>query len=297
MEVVKAFRLLVGVCLGLLLVSEARADRLVLKNGKVLFGNVTDEKDSVIRYFDRFDRPRKIPSAEVDTLNYDSRDVHGLVKVAFRKGQTKDRAGYFRIRHSEELDLEVEYKTDSVAELDLFFRNDVHVRVLPNSQFKVAKAPKDEDDPLVIELTQGRILATSPQSEALVRIVTPWGIGVGRGNFQAGMVATRSDSSLQVMCLRGLTGVQETAESPGELVVDEGKSVSLVRQEGVFNRREPDAEAEQRFRALASNMGHYRFSTIQYPGVGYLPKAITGLGFMVFFYGTAIGVLDYVNHI
>jgi hypothetical protein len=44
-------------------------------------------------------------------------------------------------------------------------------------------------------------------------------------------------------------------------------------------------------------MGHYRFSVIEYPKIGYLPKAITGLGFMVFFYGTAIGILDYVNHI
>ena len=39
-------------------------------------------------------------------------------------------------------------------------------------------------------------------------------------------------------------------QRPGELVVDEGKSVSLVKQEGVFNRREPDAEAEARFQAL-----------------------------------------------
>jgi hypothetical protein len=102
---------------------------------------------------------------------------------------------------------------------------------------------------------------------------------------------------MQIMCLRGLTGAQETPQSPGELVVEEGKSVGLIRREGVFDRRAPDGREEEFFRSLAANMGHYRFSRIEYPGIGYLPKAITGLGFMVFFYGTAIGILDYVNHI
>jgi hypothetical protein len=111
------------------------------------------------------------------------------------------------------------------------------------------------------------------------------------------VVSSSADSSLQTMCLHGLVGVQETKESPGELVVDEGKSVSLLRKEGVFNRKEPDAVEEARFLGLGANMGHYRFSAIEYPKIGYLPKAITGLGFMVFFYGTAIGILDYVNHI
>lgn len=275
----------------------ARADKLTLKTGKVVYGSITDERDSLIRYFDRYERPRKIKAAEVDTIHYDSKPVRGLVKVAFRKGQTRDRTGYFRLRYSEELDLDVEYKTDSVGELDLFFRNNVHVRVLPDSRFRVAKAPKGAKDALVMELSAGRILATASQGEAMVRIVTPYGIAVGRGAFQAGMSASVSDSSLQVYCLRGLTGVQETAESPGELVVDEGKSVSLLRKEGVFNRKEPDPGEEERFAALSSNMGHYRFSVIEYPKIGYLPKAITGLGFMVFFYGTAVGILDYVNHI
>lgn len=284
-------------CLILWLAPHARADRMVLKDGGVIFGRVTDEKDSVVRYFDRFDRPKRLPAASVDTLTYDSRDVHGLVKVAFRKGHTEDRTGLFRIRHSEELDLEVEYKTDSAGELDLFFRNEVHVRVMPNSRFKISKAPKDADDPLLFELKTGRILATSPQREALVRVQTPGGIAVGRGEFQAGVVSSPSDSSMQIMCLRGLTGAQETAQSPGELVVEEGKSVGLIRKEGVFDRRAPDGNEDAFFRALAANMGHYRFSPIAYPGIGYLPKAITGLGFMVFFYGTAIGILDYVNHI
>jgi hypothetical protein len=288
---------LIAAFAGILAAVPARADKLTLKTGKAIYGSITDERDSLIRYFDRFDRPRKIAAAEVDTIHYDSKAVRGLVKVAFRRGQTRDRTGFFRLRYSEELDLDVEYKTDSIGELDLFFRNNVHARVLPNSRFRVAKAPKSAKDPLVIELISGRMLATGSQEETLVRIVTPYGITVGRGAFQAGMAASASDSSLQVFCVRGLTGVQETAESPGELVVDAGKSVSLFRKEGVFNRREPDAGEEERFASLSSNMGHYRFSGIEYPKIGYLPKAITGLGFMVFFYGTAIGILDYVNHI
>jgi hypothetical protein len=296
MEDMKAIGWIVFVAT-LCLACPARADRLVLKDGQTIFGRVIDESDSVIRYFDRYDRPRKLASARIDTLEYDSRDVQGLVKVAFRKGQTRDRTGHFRIRHSEELDLEVEYKTDSSAELDLFFRNQVHVRVLPDSRFKVVKAPKGAADPLLFELKSGRILATSPSSEALVRIVTPWGIGVGRGAFQAGVVSASGDSSMQILCLHGLTGAQESMQSPGELVVEEGKSVRLARKESLFDRRTPDAGEDRFFRALAVNMGHYRFSPVRYPGIGYLPKALTGLGFMVFFYGTAIGVLDYVNHI
>jgi hypothetical protein len=275
----------------------ARADKLTLKTGEAIFGSITDERDSVIRYFDRYERPRKIAADKVDTVHYDVKDVRGPVKVAFRKGQTKDRSGYFRIRYAEELDLEVTYKTDSVGELDLFFRNNVHVRMLPNSRFRVARAPKSPKDPLVIELSSGRLLATSGQEEALVRVVSPWGIAVGRGSFQAGVMVSEADSSLQAVCLRGLTGVQESAESPGELVVDEGKSVSLFRKEGVFNRRAPDPDEERRFIALAANMGHYRFAPVEYPKIGFLPRAITGFGFMVFFYGTAIGILDYVNHI
>jgi hypothetical protein len=81
------------------------------------------------------------------------------------------------------------------------------------------------------------------------------------------------------------------------LVVDEGKSVGVARRQGVFDRRAPDEKEELFFRDLAANMGHYRFAPVVYPGVGYLPKALTGLGFMVFFYGTAVGILDYVNHI
>jgi len=281
----------------LLATLSVQADKLVLKDGRIIFGTITDEKDSLIKYYDRYERPRKIAAAQVDTIHYDTKEMRGLVKVAFRKGQPKDRSGYFRIRQSEELDLDVEYATDSISELDLFFRNNVHVRVLPGSRFKVIKAPKSTKDPLQIALYVGRILATSSQDEALARFSTPWGIGVGRGKFQAGVVASVSDSSLLVMCMHGLTGVQESMDSPGEVVVEEGKSVSLVKKEGIFNRKDSDPEIERKLTALAANMEHYLFSEVEYPKIGYLPKAITGLGFMVFFYGTAIGILDYVNHI
>src|SRR4051794_15811826 len=173
-------RWLEGLALLVLLIAicPAKADKLVLRDGKIIFGSITDERDSLIKYFDRFDRPRKVKSALVDTINYDSKDVRGPVKVAFRKGQPKDRSGYFRIRHSEELDLDAKYRTDSISELDLFFRNNVHVRVLSNSFFKVIKAPKGPKDPLQIDLYSGEILATSPNDEALAKIVTPFGVGV-----------------------------------------------------------------------------------------------------------------------
>ena len=159
------------------------------------------------------------------------------------------------------------------------------------------KAPKSIRDPMQLELYAGSVIATSQENEAVAKIATPFGIGVGRGKFQAGIIASPSDSSLLVMCQRGLTGVQESANSPGELVVDEGKSVSIFKKDGVFNRREPDLSQQNHLSQVANNMGHYQFSEVQYPPIGYLPKAITGLGFMVFFYGSAIGILDYVNHI
>ncbi len=291
-----------GLCFaaGLLLcltVSPTHADKLVLGDGRIIFGTITDEKDSLIRYFDRFERPRKITAKSVDTIHYDSKGVPGLVKVAFRKGQPQDRSGFFRLRHSEELDLDVEYHTDSLSELDLFFRNDVHFRILPNSRFRVSKAPKSLNGTVEINLYSGSLLATSPNEAALSRIVTPWGIAVGRAKFQSGVIASAADSSLMVLCQNGLVGIQESSDSPGELVVEVGKAVSIFKKDGLFNRRDPDPESEQRLRGLAANMGHYQFSEIEYPKIGYLPKAITGLGFMVFFYGTAIGILDYVNHI
>lgn len=273
------------------------ADKMVLKDGTVIFGTITDEKDSLIKYFDRYDRPKKMVSAKVDTIQYDSKEVRGLVKVAFRKGQPKDRSGYFKIRHSEELDLEAEYRTDSISELDLFFRNNVHIRVFSGSRFKVIHAPKSLKDPLQLDLYSGKILATSPNADALARINSPFGVGVGRGKFQLGVVASNADSSVLVVCMEGLTGLAETLESPGELVVEKDKSVSITKHEGVFNRKDSDPVMEQKLNALAANMGHYLFSEVENPQIGYLPRAITGIGFMVFFYGSAIGILDYVNHI
>jgi hypothetical protein len=292
----------IGLWLGLILfvgfgVEICCADKLILKDGTVAFGTISDERDSLIRYLDRFDRPRKIVATKVDTIHYDSKQVLGLVKVAFRTGQAKDRSGYFQVRHSEELDLDVEYHTDSVAELDLFFRNNMHVRVLPRTRFRVTKAPKSLHGELIISLYSGSILTTSPMDEVMAQTITPWGIVVGRGKFQTGVVASETDSSTLVMCQYGLVGLKESAESPGELVVEDGQAVSLFKKEGVFNRREPDPLAERELAARAANMGHYLFSEVEYPKLGYLPKAITGLGFMVFFYGTAIGILDYVNHI
>lgn len=275
----------------------ARADRLVFKDGKIVFGTITDERDSVIRYFDRYDRPRKVASGLVDTINYDSRMVQGLVKVAFRKGQPKDRSGYFRLRHSEELDLDAEYRTDSISELDLFFRNNAHVRVLPGAHFRVLKAPKSASNPVELELLAGRVLITSTLPEALVRVSTPGGVGVGRGAFQSAIHSNPVDSSILVSCVRGLCGVQETPENPGELVVEAGQSMSLTRKQGTFEPRDPDPEEVRNLGAQAASVGHYRFSEIEYPKIGYLPKAITGLGFMVFFYGSAFGILNYVNNI
>lgn len=292
-----AGRLAAALAIPLLLAGAARADRLVLKDGKVIYGRVTDERDSLIRYFDRYDRPRRLAASLVDTLNYDSRGVHGDVKVAFRKGQPKDRSGFFRLKHSEELDLEVEYHTDSASELDLFFLNGAHVRVLPGAHFRVDDAPGDEDDPMELTLFSGRVLVTSTGPKALVRAATPGGLGVGRGVFQLVLRAEPADSSLLVSCIKGLCGAQESAENPGELVVDPGQSMALGKRQGTFEPREPDAAEVAYLRALAANVGHYRFSPIEYPRIGYLPKAITGLGFMVFFYGTAIGVLNYVNNI
>jgi hypothetical protein len=280
-----------------LAVSISHADKLSLKDGKVIFGTILDEKDSVIRYQDRFDRPRKIASGLVDTIHYDSREVNGLVKIAFRKGQPKDRSGFFRLRHSEELDLDLEYQTDSVSELDLFFRNNVHVRILPGCRFKVTKAPKSASGEMLVELRSGSVLATSASPEAVARIETPWGAGVGRGRFQMAVKASPADSSMMLYCLRGLSGVVENRESPGELVVEEGKATSFAKREGTFQPGEPNAGQVTLLANVAANMGHYDFSPVAYPGIGYLPKAITGLGFMVFFYGSAIGILDYVNHI
>lgn len=286
-----------ALCLLALAPGPVRADKLVLKDGRAVFGTITDERDSLIRYFDRYDRPRRMKASEVDTIHYDSRKVHGRVKVAFRKGQPKDRSGLFRLRHSEELDLDAEYATDSTTELDLFFRNGVHLRVLSGSRFRVLEAPRSKGGPADIELFEGRVLASGLGAEALVRISTPGGVGVGRGEFQSAVRSGARDSSILVSCLKGLCGVQETLSNPGELVVEPGRVTGLGRREGVFEPRDPDPAEVEELERLSAKVGRYRFSEIEYPKIGYLPKAITGLGFMVFFYGSAIGILHYVNNI
>lgn len=275
----------------------ARADKLVLKDGTVAYGTITDERDSVIRYFDRYDRPRKLRASSLDTIHYDSRQVRGRVKVAFRKGQPKDHSGFFRLRHSEELDLDVEYATDTASELDLFFRNHAHVRVLSGARFRILEAPGSDGDPVEIELLAGRVLVSSNNPRALARVITPGGIGVGRGNFQLAIRSEPADSSVLASCLRGLCGMQESRESPGELVVDPGQATSLARRRGTFEPQPPDPAEVALLGAQAANVAQYRFSEVEYPKIGYLAKAITGLGFMVFFYGSAIGILDYVNNI
>lgn len=291
------FTLVVYMAALMVLVVPARADKLVLKDGRVFYGTIHDERDSLIRYLDRFDRPRKVAAAEVDTIHYDSKAVQGRVKVAFRKGQPKDRSGFFRLRHSEELDLDVDYATDSVSEVDLFFRNHAHVRVLPGARFRVSEAPRAEDGAVEFELMAGRILVTANQAKAVVRISTTGGIGVGRGNFQMAIHAVEADSAVMVSCLNGLCGVQQSRENPGELVVDPGQATSLARKQGTFEPQAPDSLEVAALGRLAANVAQYRFSEIEYPKLGYLPKAITGLGFMVFFYGSAIGILNYVNNI
>lgn len=281
----------------LLAPSSARADKLILKDGKVIYGSIADERDSLIRYYDRYDRPRKLAASQVDTIHYDSKQVLGQVKVAFRKGQPKDRSGFFRLRHSEELDLDADYATDSASELDLFFLNHAHVRVLPGARFRILEAPKSPGDPMEMELEAGRVLVSANHSKALVRILTPGGIGVGRGDFQMAIRSLPADSTVLVSCLKGLCGVQDSRENPGELVVDPGQATGFARKQGTFEPQVPDPAEVAALGAQAANVGHYRFSEIEYPKIGYLPKAITGLGFMVFFYGTAIGILDYVNNI
>ena len=220
------------------------------------------------------------------------------MKVAFRKGQPKDRSGFFRLRHSEELDLDVEYRTDSVSELDLFFRNNAHVRVLPDSQFQVDKAPRSADDPAEIELRSGRMLDHLHRCRRLgahrhARAASAWA-----GGFPVAVQADPADSSLLVSCLQGLCGVQETARQPGR-AGGRARAGHLAWSGGraCSSRGSGSGARCACSRRLAANVGHYRFSRIEYPKIGYLPKAITGLGFMVFFYGSAIGILDYVNNI
>ncbi len=275
----------------------AQADKLVLKQGKVLFGRIIDERDSLIRYFDRHDRPRKIATHLVDSVIYDSKEVAGLVKVAYRKGLPKDWTGYLSLRHSDQLDLDVIYATDSLTELDLFFRNGMHVRVLQRTRFQIDMAPKGENAEARLRLFWGGLIVEGYHTGAIVKVTSDHGVGALRGVGRMAFQDLQKDSAVTVACLRGLVGVQEKVQDPGELVVEPGAIMSFTRREGLFRADSLPAEHGRDLTLAAENMGHYRLSQVEYPPVGYLPRALTGLGFLVFFYGSTLGVLDYVNHL
>ena len=287
----------VAIFLALSSPSELRADRMVLKNGQKLQVTILRENDSLVRYLDRYERPRRIAAREVDSMIYDLNGVKGKVKVAFRKGQPSDRSGFVRLRHSEELDLEVEYRVDSASELDLFFKNRVQVRIMPRTSFRVLKAPKGLEDPVVIDLAEGEALVAGHGSKALARLATPGGIAVGRGLALFGVKAGSGDSSLMVLCLKGLVGIQEKAHSPGELAVEPMKALAYARAEGMFQPMDPDSTQVEALRRNSENLLRYRLEHLEKPPIGYFPKAIVGLGFMVFFYGSALGILSYANSI
>jgi hypothetical protein len=273
------------------------ADRIVLKSGKNLFGHIIDERDSLIRYVDRHDRPKKQPLRDVDSVIYDRKEMQGKVKATYRRGIPKDWTGYFSLRHTDILDLDVIYANDSTTELDLFFKNDVHVRILSNSQFQIVDAPNGPKDELRIQLNWGGLIVEGEEVRALSRVVSPFGVSVLRGAGRMAFQVRASDSAIVVASLHGLVGVQEKLSDPGEFVVDTGATISFMRKEGLFKASPiPESEAKA-LEWQAKNMGHYVMKSVEYPPVGYLPRAITGLGFMLFFYGSTLGVLDYVNHL
>lgn len=274
-----------------------QADKLVLKQGAPLFGRIVDERDSLIRYVDRHDRPRKISARLVDTVIYDGDEVAGLVKAAYRKGLPKDWTGYLSLRHSDELDLDVIYATDSLTELDLFFRNGMHVRVLQRTRFQIDMAPKGENAEARLRLFWGGLIVEGYHAGALIKVTSDHGVGALRGVGRMGFQDLQKDSAVTVACLSGLVGVQEKIQDPGELVVEPGAIMSFARREGLFHADSLPVEQGRDLTLAAENMGHYRLAAVDYPPVGYLPRALTGLGFLVFFYGSTLGVLDYVNHL
>lgn len=281
----------------LLTVSSAFADKMVLKNGQALFGRIIDERDSLVRYVDRHDRPKKLHASQIDSIIYDIDEVQGRVKFAYRRGTPKDWTGYFSLRHTDYLDLDVIYDTDSLTEMDLFFRNGVHVRMLARSRFQIQEAPKDADDPVSIRILWGGMVAEGQMPGALAKLESDFGVGVLRGRARMAFQVSSRDSSVAVACLHGLIGVQEKKTDPGEFVVDSGATLSFARREGVFKSQPLPVEQAESLAWQAANMGHYLLAPVQYPPVGYLPRAITGLGFLVFFYGSTLGVLDYVNNL
>jgi len=285
------------ICLFGWLVFTAHADKLVMKSGEVRYGHIIDERDSLVRYFDRHDRPRKVVASQVDSIIYDSDELLGRVKIAYRKGLPKDWTGYLKVRHSDELDMDVIYATDSLTELDLFFRNGLHVRILNNTRFQVVDAPKGDQGEARLQLIWGGLVAEGQNERALFKVESGFGVGTLRGIGRMAFQSSPQDSSVQVICLQGLVGVQEKISDPGEFVVETGADMSFARKDGLFRADPLRPDIARALNRQAENMGHYSLAAVEYPPVGYLPRALTGLGFLVFFYGSTLGVLDYVNHL
>ncbi len=275
----------------------AKADKIVLNTGKIRYGKIVQEKDSLVELIDNYSRPRKISESSVDTIVYDPAMTEGRVRFVYRRGQPKDSSGYFAPRHSEKLDLGLSYVTDSLSEIDLFFNNGSHIRVLPNTHFRIEQAPKKENQSLNIHLSQGGIYSISTETESLLKFHTPGGIAVGRGKCRFAVRASLADSSILIVSDFGTVGLQENLLSPGEMVVDPDAAISFQRKEGVFKNRELEPIVLSQMRDGIASMGRYRYEKVSYPETGYWAKALTGLGFLTFFYGSAIGILGYVNNI
>ncbi len=275
----------------------SHADKMIFKSGETVYGKIRSERDSVVRYLDRYDRPRQISAGEVDTILYDINKLRGDAKAAFRKGQPTDRTGKFRLRNRDDFDIKADYRTDSLSELDVHFRNGIHARFTPGAHFRVLKAPSSDRDPVVIRLDSGQVLIWGRQEKALAQIKTNAGVGVARGYSSLVVTTAPKDSSMRTVCLQGLCGIQQSLASPGELVVETGRLVRLSASRGVFESGPAPPEEMQGWEPVMADMERYRLEEIEYPPVNYWAKAVTGFGFMLFFYGSTLGVLGYVNNI
>jgi len=274
---------------------EGWSDRMVFKNRPPLFGKIIKETPEEILYLDAFDRPRKEKQITIDSIWYDQEQVEGNVKTVFRAGQPTDKSGYIPLGYAERMDLELEYMTDSVTEIDFFFKSNVHIRMTPQSHFKIIKAPDKIGETIKIALFKGALLFQAHHRDAKVNIKTKGGIVVGRGRTQSAVIT--QDSTVTAICLQGLVGIQENEIAFGELVVDSSQALTLSKKDGLFMPLEVEKKVIESWNQKIKNMGHYQLRSIEYPPTGWLAKAFTGFGFMVFFYGTTVGVLNYVNNI
>jgi hypothetical protein len=110
-----------------------------------------------------------------------------------------------------------------------------------------------------------------------------------------GIWTNPKDSLTQILNLEGIVGLREKADSPGELAATLGEPLAFRRAEGHFEPGLVDSLQGARLIASASELNRYRLEEVPPPPIGYWPKAVTGLGFLVFFYGSALGILDYAN--